>query len=98
MQFLRTAFWVALAVLLVLFAMNNWTRVQVTLWGGLVMDTTLPVLLGIAFALGAVPMWVALRATRWRMKRRVETAERALANAVPPLVAAPSSPVIAGDI
>src|SRR3546814_16451788 len=45
MQFLRTAFWVALAIIVVVFSVNNWTPVTVNLWDGLRMDTKLPVLI-----------------------------------------------------
>ena len=45
MQFLKTLFWVALAVILVLFARANWTAVTLKLWGGLEADVKLPVLM-----------------------------------------------------
>ena len=41
MQVMRTIFWVLLAVALVLFAVNNWVRVDVRIWEGLVLDTPL---------------------------------------------------------
>ena len=44
MQFLKTLFWVALAVILVLFASVNWTPVTIKLWGGLEADVKLPAL------------------------------------------------------
>jgi hypothetical protein len=43
----------------------------------------------LAFLLGAVPFWIMARATRWRLKRRLESAERALSAAV--AAAAPPS-------
>ncbi|NWK97986.1 hypothetical protein DM806_20445 [Sphingobium lactosutens] len=92
MQFLRTAFWVVIAVALAFFCMANYVPVTVRLWGDLVMETKLPVLLVGAFLLGALPFWVMARATRWRMKRRLDSTERALvaatAAAVPPPVPA----------
>ena len=78
MQFLRTASWVAMAVVIVVFSVNNWTPVTVNLWDGLRMDTKLPVLVIGAFLAGSVPLWVYYRAMRWRLKRRLDTAERAL--------------------
>ncbi|EQB31842.1 lipopolysaccharide assembly protein LapA domain-containing protein, partial [Sphingobium ummariense] len=81
MQFLRTAFWVVIAVALAFFCMANYKNVEVRLWGDIVMETKLPVLLIGAFLLGALPFWVMARATRWRMKRRIESTERALAAA-----------------
>lgn len=78
MQFLRTAFWVVIALALAFFCMANYVPVTVRLWGDLVMETKLPVLLIGAFLLGALPFWIMARATRWRMKRRLDSAERAL--------------------
>ena len=70
MQFLRTAFWVVIAVALAFFCMANYVPV---------METKLPVLLIGAFLLGALPFWIMARATRWRLKRRLSNTERALA-------------------
>ncbi|MBV2147119.1 LapA family protein [Sphingobium sp. AS12] len=92
MQFLRTAFWVVVAVALAFFCMANYVPVTVRLWGDMVMETKLPVLLIGAFLLGALPFWIMARATRWRLKRRLDSAERALAvtaTATPPPVTTP---------
>jgi uncharacterized integral membrane protein len=78
MQFLRTLFWVVLAVVAVIFAVNNWSQVTVNLWGGLQADAKLPVLLFAAFLIGLVPMFILHRATRWSLRRRLESAERSL--------------------
>src|SRR3546814_14005528 len=85
MQFLRTVFWVVVAVALALFCVANYTRVEMNLWGDLVMETKLPVLLIGAYLLGALPFWIMARATRWRMKSKLESTESALAaeNAAP---------------
>lgn len=80
MQFLKTAFWVALAIVIVVFAVNNWTPVTVNLWDGLRMDTKLPVLVIGAFLLGLLPFWLFHRAMRWRWRRRIDMVERALSN------------------
>jgi putative membrane protein len=87
MHFLRTLFWVMLAVIAVIFSIRNWTPVTIHLWGGIDADVKLPVMLLVAFAVGILPMFVLHRATRWRLRRRIDTAERALALAtVPPVV------------
>ncbi|BAI96117.1 hypothetical protein Sj15T_04430 [Sphingobium sp. TA15] len=95
MQFLRTAFWVVVAVALALFCVANYTRVEVNLWGDLVMETKLPVLLIGAYLLGALPFWIMARATRWRMKRKLESTERALVAATAAPSSAPSFPAAA---
>lgn len=81
MQFLRTIFWVILAVTAVIFSAGNWTSVTIELWGDVQVDSKLPVLLFGSFLLGLVPTLILHRATRWRLKRRLDTAERALADA-----------------
>ncbi|MGE4324379.1 MAG: lipopolysaccharide assembly protein LapA domain-containing protein [Sphingobium sp.] len=84
MQFLRTAFWVIIAVALAFFCMANYVPVTVRLWGDLVMETKLPVLLIGAYLLGALPFWIVARTTRWRLRRRLDSTERALASATTP--------------
>ncbi len=95
MQFLKTLFWVVLAVAAVIFAMRNWTPVTVNLWGGLLVDAKLPVLVFGAFAAGFLPMFVYHRAMRWRLKRRLDSHERTLADmrGIGEMPAAAPSPV-----
>jgi uncharacterized integral membrane protein len=76
MQFLKTLFWVALAIVLVLFASVNWTSVTIALWGGLEADVKLPVLVFAAFLLGFLPMLILHRARMWSQRRRLENLER----------------------
>ena len=85
MQFLRTVFWVVLAVVGVIFATANWTPVTVNLWSGMVLDTRLPVLMLVTFLLGLLPMLIVHRATRWSLRRRLDTANRALTDTAVPL-------------
>ncbi len=78
MQFLRTVFWVALAVVGMIFAFNNWTPVTIRLWSGIVLDTRLPVVLLAVFLIGLVPPLILHRATRWTLTRRLDAAQRSL--------------------
>ncbi len=73
MQFLKTLFWVILAVVLVLFGHANWHPVTVNLWGGLQADVKLPVLVIGAFLLGFLPTLILYRARTWSLKRRIES-------------------------
>ena len=91
MQFLKTLFWVALAVILVLFATVNWQPVTMNLWGGLQADVKLPVLILASFLLGFLPMLVVHRARLWTMRRRLEALERQVA-AVAYTTPAPAPP------
>ena len=93
MQFLKTLFWVVLAVILVLFASINWEAVTVRLWGGLEADIKLPVLVLASFLLGLVPMLIIHRARLWTLKRRLEVHERQLA----PAAEATTSTGVAAD-
>jgi putative membrane protein len=83
MQFLRTLFWVVLAVIAVIFATKNWTTAQVNLWGGIVADVKLPVLLLIAYLIGVVPPTILYHASRWHLRRRLDSAERTIAELRP---------------
>jgi uncharacterized integral membrane protein len=84
MQFLKTLFWVLIAVAAMLFAFNNWSTVTVNLWGPAVVDAKLPALLLVAFLLGLLPTMLLHRATRWSLKRKLSTMERALADVTTP--------------
>lgn len=83
MQFLKTLFWVLLAVILALFASRNWVSVAVLLWGDIVVDIKLPILLLIAFLLGWLPTWLVHRARHWTLTRRLEAFERQQAPVIP---------------
>jgi putative membrane protein len=76
MQFLKTVFWVLLAVLLSFFAYRNWTDVTLNLWGNIQADVKVPILLLIAFLLGWLPTWLIMRARLWGMQRRIEAFDR----------------------
>jgi uncharacterized integral membrane protein len=76
MQFLKTVFWVLVAVLVALFSFRNWFDVTVNLWGDIQADIKLPVLLLIVFLIGFLPTWLILRARIWSHRRRIEAMER----------------------
>lgn len=97
MQFLKTLFWVIVAVIVVLFASVNWTPVTLKLWGGLEADVKLPVLVLAAFLLGFVPMLLIHRARLWTLRRRLDMHERPAMVPVAPVatpVATPPSPTV----
>jgi lipopolysaccharide assembly protein A len=89
MQFLKTLFWIALTVVLVLFAKANWNAVTLKLWGGLEADVKLPVLVLAAFLLGFLPTFIVYRARLWSLKRRREPAARNVSVVPPPAVPSP---------
>lgn len=76
MQFLKTLFWVLLAVVVALFAAHNWSDVTVNLWGNIQADIKLPILLLVVFLTGFLPTWLILRTRTWSHRRRLETIER----------------------
>ena len=94
MQFLKTLFWVLLAVVLVLFGTRNWADVTLNLWGDIQADIKIPLLLLIVFLLGLIPTWLVMRARMWSMNRRIDALERHQAPAVESAPAPEEGPVI----
>jgi len=76
MQFLKTVFWVLIAVVVALFSFRNWFDVTVNLWGDIQADIKLPILLLIAFLIGFAPTWSLMRTRLWSHRRRIEAMER----------------------
>jgi putative membrane protein len=76
MHFLKTLFWVILAVVVVIFSLRNWTPVPVNLWAGLTADIKLPMLMVIGMAIGFLPTYAVHRTKLWRLKRRIDNLER----------------------
>jgi uncharacterized integral membrane protein len=90
MQFLKTLFWVVLAVFVAIMARNNWTDVTINLWGTLQADIKLPLLIGIAVLLGFLPTFLILRARLWSARRRLMTVQ----NQPAPLAAPAPAPQV----
>ena len=80
MKILRTILWVLAALGFVIFAFYNWNRVELTLWQNLVLETPLPALVLLVFALGFVPMWALHRSVVWNLRRRIRALENSLKN------------------
>ena len=78
MRFLKTIFWAALALAAVIFSYNNWSDVEIVLWGNMSWYTKLPVPLLFAFLAGLIPAMLLHRTTRWNLKRKIDTMERSL--------------------
>lgn len=87
MQFLKTLFWMAVAVAVALFTWSNWHPVTLNLWADLRADVKLPVLLALAFLIGFLPTFLVLRGRLWSANRKVEALERSIAP--PPTASAP---------
>jgi putative membrane protein len=81
MQFLKTLFWVLLAVLVVLFASRNWFDVTLDLWADIQADVKIPILMLIAFVIGWLPTWLIMRAKIWGHRRKIEALDRQRATA-----------------
>lgn len=78
MQFLKILFWCLLAFIAAVFTISNWNAVQIQLWGGLIADVNLPLLLFVTFLIGFVPTMLYNHAIRWRLRQRLATCEREL--------------------
>ena len=81
MRFLKVLFWLLLGGVVAAFVIYNGDeRVGIHLWGGLIADFSLPLLMILVFLLGLLPSLVAYQALRWRTRQRVAGLERALAD------------------
>lgn len=83
MKFLRTLFWVVVAVSLAIFANGNWSDVTLNLWGNLQADIKLPVLVLLVFLTGFLPTYFIMRGRLWNLKRKLALAERPAISPVP---------------
>ncbi|MDQ2878137.1 MAG: lipopolysaccharide assembly protein LapA domain-containing protein [Pseudomonadota bacterium] len=80
MQFLKILFWCLLAFVAALFTYGNWATVPIHLWSGLIAEVNLPLLLLVTFLIGFVPAWFYYNFNRWRLRSRLTTAERTIAD------------------
>jgi putative membrane protein len=76
MQFLKTLFWVLIAVVVTMFGYRNWSDVTLNLWNDIQADIKVPVLLLIVFLIAFLPTWLIMRARLWTLRRRIEAMER----------------------
>ena len=76
MHFLKTLFWVVLAVIAVIFSLRNWAPVPINLWAGMTADVKLPVLLLLGVLIGFLPTYAVHRTKLWRLHRRIDNLER----------------------
>ena len=82
MQFLKTLFWMVLAVSVAIFATRNWRDVTIDLWGPLQADIKLPILMGLMLLLGWLPTWLIMRGRLWQVKRKLMLLERPVVHPV----------------
>lgn len=84
MNFLKTLFWVVVAVSLAIFAYRNWNDVTINLWGNLQADVKLPFLLLLMFLIGFLPPYFIMRGRVWGLNRKLAVASRPV---LPPVAA-----------
>lgn len=80
MQFLRILFWALVAFVAAVFTFGNWKWVPIWLFGNLVAEVNLPLLLFVTFLTGFLPTFLYQRTIRWRLRQRLAAAERAVAD------------------
>ncbi|HWI77258.1 MAG TPA: hypothetical protein VNS53_09290 [Sphingomicrobium sp.] len=78
MRFLKTLFWIVIAVLVTLFAARNWRDVTISLWGNLEADVKIPLVLATMFLIGLIPTMLVYRAKIWRLNNRITVARQNL--------------------
>ncbi|WBH16731.1 hypothetical protein [Sphingomonas radiodurans] len=79
MQFLKILFWALIAFVAAVFTFGNWKWVPIRLFGNLMAEVNLPVLLLVTFLAGVVPTYLYQRTIRWRLAQRLAAAERTTA-------------------
>ena len=84
MHFLKTLFWVVVAVLLFYLSSRNWHDVTLNLWGDIQVDIKVPILLLVTFLLGWLPIFLLHRGRMWRLRQRIDNFERQQAARVTP--------------
>jgi uncharacterized integral membrane protein len=93
MQFLKILFWSLLAFVAAVFTFGNWTNVTIQLFGGLVAEVNLPLLLLVTFLLGFLPTLIYQHWVRFRLRQRLTAAERATESALAAVRGIETSPV-----
>ncbi|MCT2400634.1 LapA family protein [Novosphingobium mangrovi (ex Huang et al. 2023)] len=99
MQIIRTVTWIAITAILVAFIAMNWTKVPVNFWplddGNYIhFEWPVGIVALVFFLLGMAPVWLYLRAMRWRMSRRIANLENSLrASSLPSINAHPAETV-----
>ncbi|MYL98277.1 DUF1049 domain-containing protein [Novosphingobium sp. FGD1] len=99
MQVIRTIAWIVVTAILVAFIAMNWNRAPVNFWplenGNYIhFDWPVGFVALLFFGLGMLPVWLYLRAVRWRLNRRIASLENSLrANSTTALSSSPAQPV-----
>jgi uncharacterized integral membrane protein len=83
MQVIRTIAWIVVTAILVAFIAMNWNRAPVNFWplenGNYIhFDWPVGFVALLFFGLGMLPVWLYLRAVRWRLNRRIASLENSL--------------------
>lgn len=91
MQVFKTVIWVIVAVLLTIFALANYTPVEVQVWPGWAADTNLSFVILVSFLAGFVPPFLIAVGNRWRLSRRLKQQEETIQLLRTPV--APATPV-----
>ena len=76
MHFLKTLFWVVVAVFLAILASRNWHDVTLNLWGDIQADIKVPVQIFLMFLVGWLPTFLIFRAKTWRLRQKLVSQER----------------------
>jgi len=101
MRTVRTIFWVLITALLVAFIAMNWHNSDVNIWpqegGYLHFSWPVGIIAFVFFLLGLTPMWLLHRISRWSMRRKLDSAERALASVKPSYPPPPTDSFSATD-
>lgn len=96
MQFLKALFWliVGSVIAVFLYANSGGRPVEIIIWGGLILEVKLSLLLIIMYLIGFLPPFLVYQARIWSLRRRLETQTHVANAPVMPGRNAPAPPEV----
>lgn len=83
MKFAKLLFWVAFIIGLVIFSVNSWQSVTLSVGLDSVLVTKLPVLVILSLLIGFLPLYIWHHIIKWRLTKKLNAANAKPANAKP---------------
>lgn len=81
MKFAKLLFWVAFIIGLVIFSVNSWQSVTLSVGLDSVLITKLPVLVILSLLIGFLPLYIWHHIIKWRLTKKLNAANAKPANA-----------------
>lgn len=75
MKFIKILFWTLLVIFLVIFSVNNWQPVTLSIGLESELITKLPVIVIGSLIIGFVPLYIWHNIVKWRLKRKINNGQ-----------------------